>query len=235
MIQAKNLKPVSYLLSIFTPQVSFSLNPILKELMTNFGDVLNGQLATLPLPQDAPAEIPRLTLPSLDARFKLEIAPARVNLFRLRTKGDANVNAAEFLALARRIFQSYIQTVGAVVGRMSSVVVKYNVLNSPGLEIATHFCKDERLKTAFTRPENFEIHAHKSYERQGFHMNSWVRTKSGFLAPQNQPAVVVEHDLNTLHEQLTQNRFTVDDIGRFLQFADEEHESVLALYFPNHA
>ncbi|MDP3723712.1 MAG: hypothetical protein Q8R91_09485 [Candidatus Omnitrophota bacterium] len=235
MLQANNFKSLSYLLSIFTPQLNFSSNTILTELMTGFGNVLDGQLMSLPLPPDAPPEIPRLTLPSADQRLKLEISPLRTNLFRSRTKSDANVNAAEFLALAGRIFERYMQVTNAVVGRLSSVVVKYEAIQRPGIEIATHFCKEERLTTVLNRPENFEIHAHKVYEPHGFKVNSWVRTKTGFLRPENEPIVVIEHDLNTLHEELAQRRFDTQDIKRFHQVADDQHESVLVKYFPSNA
>ncbi len=219
---------------MFTPQLNFSPNAILGELMASFGSVLDGQLMSLPLPPDAPPEIPRLTLPSADQRLKLEISPARTNLFRSRTKGDANVNAAEFLALAAQVFEKYIAVTNAIVGRLSSVVVKVETIQNPGIEIASHFCKEERLKIVLNRPENFEIHAHKSYELHGFKVNSWVRTKTGFL-PKNEPVVVVEHDLNTLHEELAQRRFDTQDIKRFHRAADDEHESVLVKYFPNNA
>ena len=152
MLRAKDLQTVSYLVSIFTPQLNFSVNNILTEMMGKFGKVLDGQLMTMPLPPEAPAEIPRLTLSSNDQGLRLEISPARTSLFRFRRKNDTDVDSAEFLLLANQIFQTYLDVTVAVVGRLASVIVKYEALQQPGIEVAKHFCRDERLKTALTRP-----------------------------------------------------------------------------------
>jgi hypothetical protein len=235
MLRAKDLKTLSYLVSIFTPQLNFSVNSILTEMMTKFGKVLDGQLMTVPLPPEAPAEIPRLTLSSNDQGVRLEISPVRTNLMRFGRKNDAEIDSQEFLSLASQIFGTYLGVSAAVVGRLASVIVKYEILQRPGIEVARHFCRDERLNTVLNRPENFEIHAHKVYEPKGlFKINSWVRTRAGILGPQNQPAAVVEQDLNTLHEELEQRRFGAGDIKNFLEVANREHQDILEKYFPNH-
>jgi len=46
-------------------------------------------------------------------------------------------------------------------------------------------------------------------------------------------AIVVEHDLNTLGEELASHAFDTDTIRRFFTWARGESDHVLGLYFPN--
>jgi hypothetical protein len=234
MLKATDFKLQSYLLTIFTPHVNFSPNVLIAELMKQFGNELDGQILSIPLPPEAPAEIPRITIPSADQRLKLEIAPGRINLYRMRTQKDTSIDVAGFIRQAGSIFDSYLQISGAVVGRLASVVVKFGRVGNPGLALAEHFCREDRLKTVFNRPENFELHAHKTYPlADKFNINSWVRNKTGHLGSDNAPIAVIEHDLNTLSEETEHKRFNIAEIREFYKLTDEEHESVLGKYYPS--
>lgn len=233
MIKAINFQLQSYLLSIFTPHANFSFGVILAEMMRGFGKVFDGQVLSLPLPPEAPADIPRITLPSGDQRLKLELSPARANIYRLRTEEDRNIDVREFLQRSGEIFEKYIQASGAVVGRVASVVVKTDAIPSPGLELAKHFCKQDRLTTVLNRPESFELHAHKTYTLGEFNVNSWVRNKTGRIGRDKRPVIVIEQDLNTLQEESQQKRFSNADIRHFHELADAAHESILEKYYPS--
>ena len=89
--------------------------------MEDFGDTFDGQSVMLPLPNEVPADVPRITLQNANNKLRLEIAPARVNFFALKTP-DGQIDKKSFLDQARRIFETYLDTTNAVVGRLGSVL-----------------------------------------------------------------------------------------------------------------
>ncbi len=231
MIFSRDFNILSLQFSIFTPALLFSSNKILGNLMSKFSDIFDGDPTVLPLPKDAPVEIPRLTLPSYDKNIKLEIALSRANMFKYRKEDDIVIDEKSFLKICSDVFREYIDCTSAKVGRLALVVVKSLENPNPGLALARHFCKDELMTEPFNRPESFEIHSHKKYEFSGFKVNSWVRCKSGILQKANVPIILVEQDINTLSEELEKNEFDIDQTLSFIPLAAEEQRKILDKYF----
>lgn len=231
MVYAEEFNILSLQLSIFTPGLQFSANKVLGNLMSKFADTFDGDTTVLPLPTDAPSEIPRLILLSSDKKTKLEIAVNRANLFRYRKEGDTVMDEKKFLEICLDVFKEYINCTSAKVGRLAFVIVKFLENSNPGLTLARHFCKDELMVEPFNRPERFEIHSHKKYEFSDFKVNSWIRCKSGILRKDNVPVILVEQDTNTLSEEIEQNEFDLDQIRNFTELAVEEQKTILHKYF----
>ena len=195
-------------------------------LMENFGDTFDGQSVMLPLPNEVPADVPRITLQNANNKLRLEIAPARVNFFALKTP-DGQIDKKSFLDQARRIFETYLDTTNAVVGRLGSVLVKYWECEDAGKVLASHFCKTEYLNTVLSRPEKFELHAYKRYSLEKFVVNSWVRSKT-----KDESSIIVEQDLNTLSENIEKENYSKSSMDEFFNLTSTEHESILDRYFP---
>ena len=47
-------------LTIFTPNIFFKKNKILKDIMESYSDKFDGDIISIPVPDDAPKEIPRV-------------------------------------------------------------------------------------------------------------------------------------------------------------------------------
>jgi len=231
-MNSDNFKVTSLQISIFTPAALFSKSKILERLMSNFADSFDGDTVAVPIPGDAPKEIPRIILLSADGKFKLEIAESRVNFFRYRQDDDVRIGINQTLNLCSRILQEYKDCTQATIGRLALVVVKFLEQENPGLALASHFCKDKWIIEPFDRPENFEIHSHKKYTLGRFNVNSWVRCKTGRLTKNNEPIVLVTQDINTLAEELEENNFDIEQVKNFLKIAYKEQEQVLRKYFP---
>lgn len=200
--------------------------------MSNFADSFNGDTVAIPIPGDAPKEIPRIILHSADGKFKLEIAESRVNFFRYRQDGDVKVDIDQILNLYSRILREYKDCTQATIGRLALVVVKFLEQEDPGLVLASHFCKDKWIIEPFDRPENFEIHSHRKYTLEGFNVNSWVRCKTERLARDNEPIILVTQDINTLAEEWEKRNFSFEQVEAFLEIAYKEQEQILRKYFP---
>jgi len=229
---SSNFKIISLQISIFTPALLFSKSRILEKLMSVFGDLFDGDTVAVPIPGDAPKEIPRIILHSADAKFKLEIAESRVNFFRYRKDDDVEIDTSQVLDLSSGVLKEYKDCTHSIIGRMAVVVVKSLENENPGLTLARHFCKDKWIVELFRRPDNFEIHSHKHYILEGFNINSWVRCKTGRLIKDDKPIILVTQDINTLAEELEKRDFSFQQVKTFVEIAYKEQEQVLRKYFP---
>ncbi|MFH1360664.1 MAG: hypothetical protein ABIJ41_06460 [Candidatus Omnitrophota bacterium] len=239
MFQAKNFKIFSCQCSIFTPLLTFSPNKIHIAIAGKYAEILNGNPVLLPLPEDAPKEIPRIILSSGDGKLKLEIANSRVNFFRFRKESDTEIDFPSFLELNLSIVKDYIECTSAKIGRIALVIRRFVETEDPGKILAKHFCKekfcmeDSKL-SCFNRPENFEIHSHKKYPlpKSKTIVNSWVRCKSGLLKNIKQPIVFVEQDFNTLAEDQDKLDYDAERIAAFYMESFNEQAEILKKYFP---
>lgn len=230
-MRAEDFRILSLQASIFTPSLLFSTNKILEGLMGKFSKVFDGSTVSLPLPPDAPKEIPRIILMSADNKFKLEIAESRVNFVRGLQLGETEVDSHGFFKLVLEVFNEYLEATSAKVGRLALVTVKFYEQADPGLSLAKHFCKDEYIIQPFNRPENFEIHSHKRYVIADSEINSWVRCKTGKMKD-GKPIIVAHQDINTLAEEANKSQYNISMIGRFINVASKEQEEILKKYFP---
>lgn len=237
MPKSSQFKIASINFSLFTPGLTFSPNKILAEMLPEFKKIFDGDIMTLPVPLDAPLDIPRLIMSSQDNKFKLEISPSRINIFRYTRSPEDEVYILGLVEQAENITKAYLAITNAKVGRMAVVVVRYFEEARPGIELSSHFCRDKWLdKQPLNRPENFEIHAHKRYVLSEHQVNSWVRCKTGKLSMPNQDqkkVILVEQDINTLAEDMDKKEYSMNDIVGFWNTVTKELDFVLNLYFPN--
>lgn len=236
MIKAKEFKTLTLQISIFTPLLSFSANKISGNIFQKFSDIFDNTPQFIPLPQDSPAEIPRVILSDIDNKIKMEIAPSRVNLFRFLLQKEDAFDINEFIKITNKVLKEYLNYTSAKVGRLAVVQRLGLTINNPGTVLASHFCKDDWLKEPFDRPEGFQIHAHKKYslkEFKKYNVNSWVRCQTGFIEPGKKNAITIQQDINTLNEDLDKNEFTFDEIKDFPNVFLSEQKKILIKYFPD--
>lgn len=232
MIQEKTFKPVSLQATLFTPFLNFSTSKILASMVGTFGNLFDGETVSLPLPPDAPKEIPRIILQSKDKCWKLEISEMRMNFFGFNQEGKA-LDSKKFSENWEKIVGAYLSITSASVGRLAVVSIKCQEVSNPAKTLAEHFCKEKFLVAPFNRPENFELHSHKKYVLEGFEVNSWVRCKTSFLIKDMQPIILVEQDINTLAEKINDIVYPFEKIKKFLEIFIKEQKNILSIYFPN--
>ena len=220
--------------TIFTPSLSFATSKLLGSVLQKWSEVFDSSPISLPLPLDAPSEIPRIILQNSSKHKKLELAPKRANLFWLRQTETDTIILEDYLGFAANVLSDYVNIVNGKVGRIATVLNRSLKNPNPGLFLAQHFCKEKWLTAPFNRPENFEIHAHKRYSfADRFNVNSWVRCKTGILVkPERESIVLVEQDINTVAEEMEKREFSDQEIRDFFRLVKEEFDSILSLYFP---
>ena len=230
------LEAISIQATLFTPGFNFVTSKILPTLLQIHPEEFDGDPAILPLPQDIPLSIPRIILKNINETKKLEVAPERINYFRLKADSEDLISISEFLKSAVNLLDLYLERTGANCGRIATVLKRFCYKDNPAIEIASHFCKEGFIDKPFNEPTNFEIHAHKKYRFiESFEVNSWVRIKSGIikLMPTNlaSPSITVEQDINTLSELNETIIYSIDKVNSFFNNILPEFNKILNLYF----
>lgn len=221
--------------TLFTPGFNFVTSRILISLLGIGSDLLDGDPTILPFPEDAPVDIPRVTMKNKDNSLRLEVAPTRFNFFRVKISEDDTIAANEFISLATSFLKEILSVTGAKCGRIATVINRFCYKNNPGFEIAEHFCKEQFMKAPFDDPSSFELHGHKKYTYRSFEVNSWVRIRSGKARPEqgiSRPIVLVEQDINTFAELMDSRSYNKREISTFFRYIIKEFDRILKLYFP---
>lgn len=229
---------IKLMASIFTPE--FTIGDKLSRI--NFfkqrsNNKFDGDFFSVPIPQDAPAEIPRIILNSEDNSWKLEISLQRTNLIFLKPNllEIEDPDALNFSKFAQELFYSYKTDTDVKIQRLAYITERASVIEdkSPSQYIADKYCKDKYLEEPFNNAKQFELHSLKKYHFEGFNINSWVRLKSAnLLDEQKTPIVQIINDINTLSVQEDpEANFTADNLSGFLDKIPGHLESILDLYF----
>lgn len=223
--------------AVFFTELQYSAPKTLAKMLDAYADVLDGNPVALPIPEDAPPEIPRLILLSKDQTLRVDLSLQRIDVRWQRQTPDGDCAIQQFIDFAGNVFQTFCETVNALPGRTALILNRFSENDQPAKTLARHFCRPELLsaepKGPLNRPENFELHAHKTYRLGEFDINSWVRCKTGFLSVGDSRAriILVEQDLNTLSETAATMRLEVGTVRRFLALAAPEMDSILRVYF----
>jgi len=228
----KDFKISSLQISVFTPEILFAKSKVLEKMMNEFSELFDGEVVSVPIPPDAPKEIPRMILYSDDRKLKLEIAESRINFFRYRTEDTEKIDLNKSVNRGFKILKKYKNFTEAIFGRLAVVIVKFLRNENPASVLAQQFCKDRWTKEIFDNPNNFEIHSHKKYTLKEFNINSWVRCKSGIITKDKNPIVLVTQDINTLAEELERKNFSIEQFEEFIKVVIKEQGQILIKYFP---
>jgi hypothetical protein len=226
-----------YQTAIFYVRLALGARSILTQVLGEIGEVLDGDPISLPVPAEAPPEIPRVMLTSKDRALRFDVSLNRADFRWQRT--EAALELTRFLETAERAFQALIRSAESLPGRIALVAHRFKPEPDAGKVLAAHFCRPELLedtprhKGPLNRPEAFELHAFKKFRLNHFAVNSWFRAKTGTIDAKNPRSVVmIEQDINTPQEQLEQTRYSLDDIREFHRLSASELDTIMRLYFP---
>ena len=234
MIQATVFRMSVIQCVIFTPHLAFRSSDILAHLLEHWKNDFDGQPLTMPIPDDAPAEIPRILLKSVDDSLRMEIARGRTSVLWNRTSEGGDPEVSVVVEKFRDILQDLTGHVNVLPGRLALVLNRVLPIENPARKLAEHFCKDAWIAGPLNRSENFELHALKKYRlAQQFDVNSWVRVKTGQRRTDGMRVVLVEQDINTLAEELETQQFQPQQMRDFFLAAVPECDQIFELYFPN--
>lgn len=236
MLNANSFQIISCQANIYTPELQFRTNRVLAYLLEKHSERFNADPISLPIPLDAPAEIPRIMLQSDDKRLSLQASPASLVVTR-QGDGIAPEALKDFLEFALSVFTGYLEAMGCQARRVACVVSRFAPDGNGAKNLAAHFCKDYLLADPLDRPSDFELHAAKQFKFGGWlAISSWFRCKSVNLkfgeAPVV-PGVMMIQDFNSaVVEHEDAKPLSTEEVCSFFRNAPEELELVVNRYFP---
>lgn len=211
--------------SVLTPTYRVVPMNVLGKLAERLATRFDGEPTVLPMPEDAPPDIPRLIFQSKDQQWKLEMASARINYRWMQRAETQQQSVPEVSHEFLQFLSHFLRIDNPRIGRIALILYRYLLISEPAAIISRHFCRDEWLRTGLVNTKSFELHSHKRVSIGGFAVNSWIRFKTGQLTIPNTPArpiVLVEQDVNTLAEKTDSAAYTMDDLRRFFAAAESE-------------
>ena len=239
MTASSRILPTDFVLhqvqaSAFAAEDAFRPSSILAEVLRDWPDVYNGELLSIPLPQDVPMEVPSVIVPSQDESLRLQAARARVDLFWYQRDG-LHVEIEETLNTFADRLATICEKNEVTVGRLAAVVTRRTRIPNPGRILAQQFCRDEWLDGPLNRPERFELHAHKTFHLlTDLRVNSWVRIRTTQKAgDEGGQYIGIQQDMNTLAEELAGSSFPRPKMMSFFEAVGKEFGTIFELYFPS--
>lgn len=222
---------------VFTPGLrEVSSARVLSALLAQTNG-LDGNPLVLPIPADAPPEIPRLVLNSPDGSTQLQIALSRSDFAVQRRPGTPLTDIEARFQRAAETLEILLAVLDARPGRLAAIGTFFHRCDEPSRMLAEHFCKERWTENgSLSNLDTFELHAHRKWELlEGLPVNSWVRCKVG-MANENGvplPSVIIERDINTLAEVANTAKFSVDEVVNFFGQASKMLTVGIESFFPD--
>lgn len=223
-------------LVIYTPEILFKKNIVLQKIMESYSDKFDGDIVSFPIPDDAPKEIPRLSLFDSQKKYKFETAINRTD-FHIFSKEPFEIesNLKSYLNFYFELIQTYIKYTNANIGRMAIVATRYIEKENPTNFLVQYFCDKTLAKNKhFNNLNDFELHFRKIISLKNFKINSWVRCKNAQVnlgSKKNLDSVLVIQDMNTLSEELGSNKYSIQDLKEFINLSLDEQLNILKNIF----
>jgi hypothetical protein len=197
---------------------------LLSELVKKF----NGEQVVLPLPEDAPPEVPRLSVSSLEGDIELNVAKNRVDFFYFFQKDDVDLNNLKnLLEYIFNVFKTnqneFLSKFGIVLrSQRGSITEKEDFEKLFNQDLLSLFLLD-------SSDSNFEI---KRLERnikkqlldQEINLNRSFSIQST-VDPNNKAIIIASLDINTKREE----RFfgTIEELTSFVDLVFQLNKDFL--------
>ncbi len=227
---------------IFTAGLSFRSGNALTVLLGGWRDRLTNVVFAADLPAGTPPEIPRIIIQSEDSRFKVQVGPARLDVFWSSQSPDDAPDLMNYLNWYCEVMERYLAALQGWATRLACIIKRIATDPAPARTLSHHFCRDAWLQEGgpIERPSDFELNSAKQYALNGrFDVNSWLRVKSalargpaiGPQQPEGRSVILAEQDISTRDEP-NEQQFTADQARQFFRIMPEQFDQTLRLYFP---
>jgi hypothetical protein len=213
-----NKEIISAQLVIYSPGIVITNKlKVANAINDNLSNLFDSDPIILPLPEDAPPEIPRIQMFSKDKKYVLSIALNRIDfIFQYKEEDEKLFPIPGFFEKFLSIFQYFSENLHTQFTRTAMVTNWIIELeNIPASEfLLNKYIQD---KTPIVKPCELELHYLTKEFVTEFEINKWVRIKSArkMSEPEKNNLVVFLIDINTVAEKTYE--FDKDALQRFLE------------------
>jgi len=217
-----NIKIISTQLVIFSPGIVIANKlKVATAINDNLSCLFDSDPVMLPLPEDAPPELPRIQMSSKDKRYSLSIASNRIDfIFQYKDEDKKLFPIPDFFERFLTIFQYFSENIHTQFTR--SAIVTNWIIELEKIS-AAEFLLDKYIqnKTPIVKPYELELHYLNKGTAADFEINKWVRIKSArkMGEPEKNNLIVLLIDINTIGEKIY--NFERDSLQRFLEQSSE--------------
>jgi len=197
-------------------------------------DLFDGDPVILPIPEEAPAEIPRIQMNSKDGRYNLSISKSRLD-FIFRYRRDERERLFPIPGLFEKfltLFQYFKEIIHTQITRFAIVTNWIIELEkTPAAELL--LSKYIRSETPIITPRELELHYLSRESISGLQVNKWTHIKSARIIsePVQNKFVFLHLDINTLPE-IAYN-FDCESLRKFLDQSSKVINETIEIHLKN--
>ena len=202
-----NIRITSIQLALFSPGIDLSNKvDLLAKMKKNAGEYLNGDPIMLPIPVDAPPEIPRLVLKDEKGNIGLNISANKIDFFIHPTAEKGKIPEVysdligELEAIYKNILNALYGSTELAINRIGFVVRGESEIQEAGKQL-----KEKYLSTKFakTKWQKIDLGLLKKDNIDKKISNIWFRVSSDMKknGDGNKNKTVIIFDINTLAQK----------------------------------
>lgn len=234
---SKRIKCILIKMNYKIKQIQFAIFPknfdienklkIANDIKVKSEDVFNGEPFILPLPSDAPPEIPRVTLQSKDGNYVCNISPLRIDFIFKRPEEDKEYSDVKekYLRIAKTISTYFSDDLKLSIGRIGFVTTfAINIKESPveflkknTLEKSYYFSQSKKLKNITLAFSEYDTIGKWDVARV---LKLDTLANSGNL--EEIKKIQLQYDINTLRIKMGGYHLSESDIHELLNKMSEE-------------
>lgn len=226
-----NFKLQSLQTALFTPGVDLSRPlEVAQGLISATGNLFDGQPIILPIPPDAPPEVPRIIVKNANNSYACNVSQNRID-FNFTEKGthgtlkDKSDKYLNYLLSIVEMLKSNLKISITRIGTIATLLL--SLQESSNKFIVEKFLKEHLFDGSY----DVQFSILKKLQLTGYEVNCWFRlnTLRKVEDPTNDKAVLVTLDVNTQSEIPCD--FNKDQIGIFFNSAIKYIEESIGIYF----
>lgn len=158
---------------------------------------LDGDPLIMPIPDDAPSDIPRIILTSKNKEYSLNLSPKRVDFFynNLSSKSTTYDNFTKEMIKTIKIIDETLRTNHSATINRLGLIVDFELDKKNAIRYAKDF-----FNKSFVFKDNLleeQIHLLNREIKEGFRFNNWIRIIAQ-THNEKMPKVIISNDINTL-------------------------------------
>jgi len=195
--------------------------------------IFTGEPAILPIPDDAPPEIPRIILTAKDKRWRCNVSPTRLEFTYDepdQAREELDSIKGQYVATLHSLAKCAKTELKAGVHRLALVVTSVALPEEPVELIGRTFIRDGVLFS----PRQLEVHMLNRTTIGNLDVNKWCRvfSRDARYGEGRKTALFVVYDLNTVSDPQKPTEFGVEAIMAFYDLALAQVSDGMQTLFP---
>lgn len=227
IMDLSSVKTTSVQIIIFNS--NFSSHTSMFSSLLKLNSVFDGDTVLLPVPPEAPSDIPVIILSSKSKLYNLEISRDRLTFTGSVDIDQNDIDFKYIFDVYKKIIRIYQKGIKPqFINRIAIIKNQIYLCDNPSKEMTNYFCSEDCKNIIFSEIEGFELSSYKKInlmvDKNQLNVNSWIRFKSGYFKDENRNAILIQQDINTIK---TDDKLKENVIQYFPSYFIDKHSEIL--------